>query len=139
MSGFARSRASRLRSAGRASIRAVSARALSSVVLSPYCSETERRGIAPQRQLRLLLRRDRHPVGEVVELLDLVDGGEVRTAELREPTSKREPGARSPDETGIDERGADIRHRRFRQAQPASQVAEWCRGGRLLGEGVENR
>ena len=75
------------------------------------------------RELDGLLGGGRQRPGDLVELLDLVDGAEVGAAELREPPAEREPRPDPPDEPGVGEGAADVGDRRLRQAQAPGQLA----------------
>ena len=91
-----------------------------------------------QRHLGRLLGGDRQLIGELVELLDLVDRGQVGAAELCQATPEPEAGARSPGESGFDERAADVGDRRLRETKAAGEIAEGCVRSGPLREQVED-
>ena len=90
------------------------------------------------RELDGLVGPRRQDARRLVELLDLVYGHQVRTAQLGEATSECEPRADPPDETGVGERPADVRDRRLREPQPPSEFARPDRFTGCLRKDVED-
>jgi hypothetical protein len=104
----------------------------------PIC-EIRHLELVEDRELdRLLGARGQEPA-RFVELLDLVDRREIRAAELRQLPAEGEAGPDPPDEADLGEGVADVRDRRFRQAEAAGELARAGRLAGAFGEDIEDR
>ncbi len=90
-------------------------------------------------ELDRLLRAGLEVATRLVELLDLVDRGEVGTPELGQAAAQREAGPDAADQARIGESTADVGDRRLRQPEAAGDLARSRGFAVVVREDVEDR